>query len=130
MSAGQNYQKDAEGKPVLVQVVNLLVTPQQAEILNLATDQKLMLVLRNPADHAIVQTPGAVTASLFQGGAPRPPRPMTRRPDAAPSPTPIAPPSFLLNPAPAPPKPFTIEVFAGNRKSEATFPTPAPGVHQ
>jgi pilus assembly protein CpaB len=30
LSAGQNYQKDAEGKPVLVQVVNLLVTPQQA----------------------------------------------------------------------------------------------------
>ena len=27
LSAGQNYQKDAEGKPVLVQVVNLLVTP-------------------------------------------------------------------------------------------------------
>jgi len=44
LSAGQNYQKDAEGKPVMVQVVNLLVTPEQAEILNLATDERIQLV--------------------------------------------------------------------------------------
>ena len=29
LSAGQNFQKDAEGKPVSVQVVNLLVTPRR-----------------------------------------------------------------------------------------------------
>ncbi len=69
LSAGQNYQKDAEGKPVMVQVVNLLVTPAQAEILNLATDQRIQLVLRNPADNEITQTPGAATANLFEGSA-------------------------------------------------------------
>jgi pilus assembly protein CpaB len=69
LSAGQNYQKDAEGKPVLVQVVNLLVTPAQAEMLNLATDERIQLVLRNPADDVITQTTGAVTANLFEGGA-------------------------------------------------------------
>src|SRR5579872_6257316 len=68
LSAGQNFQKDAEGKPVSVQVVNLLVTPRQAEILNLATDQKIQLVLRNPADREIVDTPGAASANLFEGG--------------------------------------------------------------
>ena len=123
MSAGQNYQKDAEGKPVLVQVVNLLVTPQQAEILNLATDQKIQLVLRNPADHEIVQTTGAVTSSLFDGGAP-PPRRARRVVDAdpAPSPMPIAPPSVILNPPPPPePKVLKIEVFSGATKTEATF---------
>src|SRR5689334_14765880 len=31
LSAGENLQKDSEGKPRLVQVVNLLVTPEQAE---------------------------------------------------------------------------------------------------
>ena len=31
LSAGQDYKKDAEGKPIAVQVVNLLVTPDQAE---------------------------------------------------------------------------------------------------
>lgn len=122
VSAGQNYQKDAEGKPVLVQVVNLLVTPEQAEILNLATDQKIQLVLRNPADHDIVHTPGAATAALFEGGAPHP---RARRP----SPVPIAPPSVLLNPAPRP-RPVTVEVFSGSRKTNATFETTAAGSQQ
>src|SRR6266849_4682284 len=36
LSAGQDFKKDAEGKPIQVQVINLLVTPQQAEVLSLA----------------------------------------------------------------------------------------------
>src|SRR5580704_7326630 len=67
LSAGQNYQKDAEGKPVLVQVVNLLVTPSQAEVLNLAAEERIQLVLRNPGDNVITDTPGAATANLFEG---------------------------------------------------------------
>ncbi len=67
LSAGQNYQKDAEGKPVMVTVVNLLVTPAQAEIMTLATDERIQLVLRNPADQAIAETPGAATSNLFAG---------------------------------------------------------------
>jgi pilus assembly protein CpaB len=38
LSAGVNIQKDAEGKPQQVQVVNLLVTPEQAETLSLITN--------------------------------------------------------------------------------------------
>lgn len=74
LSAGQNYQKDAEGKPVLVAVVNLLVTPAQAEVLTLATDERIQLVLRNPADQAIAQTPGAATSNLFEGSVIRAPQ--------------------------------------------------------
>ena len=45
LSAGQDIQKDAEGKPQSVQVVNLLVTPEQAQILALASNQmKIQLV--------------------------------------------------------------------------------------
>ena len=51
LSAGTDIQKDAEGKPQQVQVVNLLVTPEQAETLSLASNQlKIQLVLRNPLD--------------------------------------------------------------------------------
>ena len=32
LSAGTDFKKDAEGKPVQVQVINLLVTPEQAEL--------------------------------------------------------------------------------------------------
>jgi pilus assembly protein CpaB len=51
LSAGTNFQKDTEGKPVQVPVVNLLVTPEQAEVLSLASDQTtIQLILRNPPD--------------------------------------------------------------------------------
>jgi pilus assembly protein CpaB len=115
LSAGQNFQKDAEGKPVLVQVVNLLVTPEQAEILNLATEQSIQLVLRNPTDTEIVKTPGASTYNLFSGGAPPPPAPrVPREPRVVPAPEPY------IAPAPPAPKTVTIEVFAGDRRTEST----------
>ena len=73
LSAGQNFQKDAEGKPVQVQVVNLLVTPEQAEILSLASNEtRIQLVLRNPLDTETSKTTGIALASLF-GGAMKPP---------------------------------------------------------
>src|ERR1700683_2696293 len=76
LSAGQDFKKDAEGKPVLVQVINLLVTPEQAEMLSLAAAQTtIQLVLRNPMDREIAKTPGTAAALLFQGGklSPTPP---------------------------------------------------------
>jgi pilus assembly protein CpaB len=70
LSAGQNFQKDAEGKPVSVPVVNLLVTPEQAEMLSLASTQtSIQLVLRNPLDTDIAKTTGSAVAQLFHPGA-------------------------------------------------------------
>jgi len=69
LSAGQNFQKDAEGKPISVPVVNLLVTPEQAEILSLASSQtSIQLVLRNPLDNEIAKTTGSAVAQLFHSG--------------------------------------------------------------
>ena len=126
LSAGQNYQKDAEGKPVLVQVVNLLVTPEQAELLNLASDQHVQLSLRNPADNEIVVTPGASLSNLFDGIQAKPvsaaaaaPRPRIARVEA-----PVASPAPVLAaviPA-APRQPHVIEVFAGDKRTESVFP--------
>ena len=51
LSAGTDIQRDAEGKPQQVQVVTLLVTPDQAQTLSLASNSlKIQLVLRNPLD--------------------------------------------------------------------------------
>jgi pilus assembly protein CpaB len=138
LSAGQNYQKDAEGKPVLVQVVNLLVTPAQAEMLNLATDQRIQLVLRNPTDNAITQTPGAATSNLFEGStihtsrvafatsdAPAAPdnsgvtpklRPRAAQPSAASRPPLVA--VAEPTPAPAAPRTSVIEVLSGGTRSQ------------
>jgi pilus assembly protein CpaB len=68
LSAGQDFKKDAEGKPIAVQVVNLLVTPEQAEQLSLASAQtSLQLVLRNRLDRDVAKTPGTALANLFSG---------------------------------------------------------------
>src|SRR6185312_8113710 len=125
LSAGQNYQKDAEGKPVMVQVVNLLVTPEQAEILNLATDERIQLVLRNPNDHAVIETHGAVTSNLFEGtsfhtarvDAPQNPAPRPYRRDPQPSPAPVIPQPVAPPPAP---KTSVIEVLSGATRTQVT----------
>jgi pilus assembly protein CpaB len=68
LSAGTDYQKDADGKAKPVQVVNLLVTPEQAQTLSLASNQaKIQLVLRNPLDTKIDKIAGTATSNLFSG---------------------------------------------------------------
>jgi pilus assembly protein CpaB len=112
LSAGQNIQKDTEGKPVQVQVVNLLVTPEQAEILSLASNEtKIQLVLRNPLDNEVAKVPGTAMSSIFNDRAPAPARPVVARVK------PPAPPPAK----PLPPQVFVIEVLNGPRKAEAKF---------
>src|SRR5260370_12022264 len=66
LSAGANIQKDNEGKPVQVPVVNLLVTPEQAEILSLASNEThIQLVLRNPMDTQVAKPPGTMMSNRF-----------------------------------------------------------------
>jgi pilus assembly protein CpaB len=118
LSAGQDFKKDAEGKPVMVQVVNLLVTPEQAEQLSLASNQTtIQLILRNPLDRQMTQTPGAAMSNLFSGGKLRAPQ-TTENAEARPHPAP--------KPAAAhePPKkeaPFVMEIFSGTKKAETKF---------
>jgi pilus assembly protein CpaB len=120
LSAGQNYQKDAEGKPVQVQVVNLLVTPEQAETLSLASNEThIQLVLRNPLDTQIAKTSGTAIGELFAD--PSKPAPVKSVKPAAPKPVP--PPA---EPIAAPPVKQTmlIEVLNGSKRSEAKFNKP------
>jgi pilus assembly protein CpaB len=122
LSAGQNFQKDAEGKPVQVQVVNLLVTPEQAEILSLASNEtRLQLVLRNPLDTQTAKTTGISLSSLY--GAPIKPleAPRLRAPAARVKMTP-----FIEPPKPA--SPVTVEVMNGSKRMEAKFPAASEGV--
>src|SRR5438132_4813780 len=59
-------QKDE--KPVEVPTVTLLVTPEDAERLTLATRyEPVRLALRNYRDEEVVRTSGVVTKALFQG---------------------------------------------------------------
>jgi pilus assembly protein CpaB len=120
LSAGQNFQKDIEGKPVQVQVVNLLVDPEQAETLSLAGNQaSIQLVLRNPLDTTLAKTTGAATAVLF--GAPEM---AGARPVSAPQPRRQAAPIL-----PPPPERDVVEVFQGVKRNDVSFLEPPGGSH-
>ena len=122
LSAGTDFKKDPEGKPVQVQVINLLVTPEQAELLSLASTQtQIQLVLRNPLDRDVTKTPGTALALLFNGGKLKPdadpaPKPRVVR-AAAPAPRP---PVFEA-PAPKKEEPFVMELISGTKKAEQKF---------
>jgi pilus assembly protein CpaB len=124
LSAGQDFKKDAEGKPIAVQVVNLLVTPEQAEQLSLASNQTtIQLVLRNPLDRAVAKTPGTALANLFSGAKGIPTaRPAVEGQIARPRPAPRAAPAVALRVLPPPKKEtFTMEIISGSAKTEKKF---------
>jgi len=75
LSAGTDIQKDTEGKPQPVHVVNLLVTPEQAELLSLAsnhTHYQIQLVLRNPLDTKTDKLNGYAMSTIFGQAAKAP----------------------------------------------------------
>jgi pilus assembly protein CpaB len=118
LSAGTNFQKDQQGKPEQAQVVNLLVTPSQAEILSLAGNEThIQLVLRNPMDTQISKPPGTVMSDLF--GSTHVPEAVSVAPPnlplrAAHPAEPIAPPVTL-------PRIYTVEVVNGATHSQSRF---------
>jgi pilus assembly protein CpaB len=128
LSAGINFQKDQEGKPEQAQVVNLLVTPAQAEILSLASNEThIQLVLRNPMDTEISGLPGTRLSDLFAVG--RAPESATSDHSKSPAPVPIYPPLPAAAVAPTvavPPVPalYTIEVLNGSVHTQAKFSRP------
>jgi pilus assembly protein CpaB len=110
LSAGVNIQKDAEGKPQQVQVVNLLVTPEQAETLSLAGNGvRIQLVLRNPLDTKTDPVPGTAMGNIFadQNIAPLKTHLVARA---------------VKKPA-APPK-LSIEILNGSKRTEEKFNSP------
>ena len=67
LTAGTRMEQDQkDGKPMQVTVVTMLVTPEQAERLALAsTEGKIQLALRNPLDQGAPVTPGIKPAVLM-----------------------------------------------------------------
>ncbi|MCU1314374.1 MAG: Flp pilus assembly protein CpaB [Acidobacteriaceae bacterium] len=108
LSAGTDIQKDNEGKPQQVQVVNLLVTPEQAELLSLASTQAhIQLVLRNPLDTQTAQLSGSAVTQLYAD------------PNAKPALKPLAFPRRVTRPVQS--QLYVIEVFNGSKRSEEKF---------
>lgn len=65
LSKGQIWDQTAEKKPQVMTTVTLEVTPEEAEIINLATNQgKIRLALRNQLNQGQYFTKGVLTSQL------------------------------------------------------------------
>ena len=104
LAAGQKVEQDREGKPQTVQVITLLVTPDDAAKLTMAsTEGKIQLALRNTIDTKVANPPPVLQAVLFAG----PSAPARSSGHAA--------------AAVGPPPPYIIEVITGSKKETKSF---------
>jgi len=108
LAAGQKIEQDREGKPQTVTVITLLVAPEDAAKLAMATSEgKIQLALRNTIDAKKVAPPAVLQAALFSGA---PSTPAPRR---------TAPASPVIAP---PPSMYVIEVITGSKRENKSFP--------
>ena len=104
LAAGQTVQQDRDGKPQTVPVITLLVSPEDAAKLTMASNLgKIQLALRNTIDTKQVSPAPVMQAALFGGAAPAPKR--------------VAP-----NAPPPPPSMYVIEVITGSKRENKNFP--------
>jgi pilus assembly protein CpaB len=111
IAAGQKLERNSAGEPQSTPVITLLVSPDDAQKLTLASSQgHIQLALRNPIDTK-QEDLGPMKAKGLYGdiAAPAPaPRPKTTRPKVeAPPPTPAG---------------YKVEVIRGNKVDETKFP--------
>jgi pilus assembly protein CpaB len=112
LATGQKLERNSAGDPENAAVITLLVSPEDAQKLTLASSQgRIQLSLRNPLDTKQQDLGGVYSNSLYRGNAPAPvrasttPRPKARGPQVA----------------PAPPAVYAVEVIRGNKKEETKF---------
>jgi len=74
LTTGQIWEQKGENKPMVVNTVTLELTPGEAEVLNLASNEgKIRLALRNRNNKTVAETPGVTTSFLLNGGVKKEP---------------------------------------------------------
>ena len=147
LAIGQTVQRDVEGKPQTVQDVTLLLTPEQAEKVALATgDGRIQLALRNPMDKEAAEPPLVVRSALYTGPTMEAP-PGEKGSKASPKTKPailpvvavsskpkqprkplvaairpiVKPPIVTAAPTPPPSRIVVVEIIQGSRRSKENF---------
>jgi len=116
LAAGQKMEQDREGKPENVPVITLLVTPEDAGKLTMAsTEGKIQLALRNTVDTKSTNPAPVLQSTLFSGGAP------IVAPVAA---APTSGKRAMVMPKVAAPPPYSVEVITGDKHEVKNFPNP------
>jgi pilus assembly protein CpaB len=113
LAAGTRIDQDQENKPVQVTVVTLVVSPEQAERLALAsTEGKIQLALRNPLDQGNPETPGVKKAMLVGTVRTAPAR------QTAAAPKRPAKPGQAVTMVPVPEPMPTVEMIRGDKRAQ------------
>jgi len=114
IATGQKLERNTVGEPLVTPVITLLVSPDDAQKLTLATTQgKIQLALRNPLDTKQQELASVNTGSLYKGvptpvhvAAPTRPKSIKRT-------TPV--------PVTAMPSGYSVEVIKGTKKDVTKF---------
>src|SRR5882762_5600858 len=117
IAAGQRLERNAAGDPQTTPVITLLVSPDDAQKLTLASSQgHIQLALRNPIDTKQQDLAAMKATGLYKNLTPvaAPAHPKTGKK------TGLAP--------PAPPGAYKVEIIRGNKVDETKFPD-QPGTH-
>src|ERR1700735_2246517 len=105
LAAGQKIEQDREGKPQTVPVITLLVTPEDAAKLTMAsTEGKIQLALRNTVDTSTADPQAVLQSTLFT------PNGQVEAPVRHAGPAKIA-----------TPPPYVVEVINGSKRETKSF---------
>jgi pilus assembly protein CpaB len=116
LASGHTLERTSTGEAQNAAVITLLVTPDDAQRLTLASSQgHIQLALRNPLDTKQDDVPPSVSRALYRGAAPPPPTPVH------------VPAHREAPPKAAPPPPastgVSVEVYQGDKKPDVVkFP--------
>jgi pilus assembly protein CpaB len=108
LAAGQKVQQDEQGKPQTVPVITLLVAPEDAARLAMASTQgKIQLALRNTVDTSTAAPEPVLQSALFASSAPAVVAPVKH----------VA----VAKAAPTAPAPYQVEIITGNKRETKNF---------
>ncbi len=117
LASGHTLERTSTGEAQNTAVITLLVTPEDAEKLTLAsTEGKIQLALRNPLDTRDADLAAAAARALYRGAA-------------APAPVTHAPVHRVVEKAPPPPAStgVSVEVYEGDKPQVVKFPDEGSG---
>lgn len=112
IAVGKNLERSAAGESQVAPVITLLVSPDDAQKLTLASQEgRIQLSLRNPLDTRAAGVGATRASALYPGGAPanseQQPRPRVRKP--------VAPVSVVT------PSVYAVETIRGSKRDETKF---------
>lgn len=111
LASGQKLERNAAGEPQTAPVMTLLVSPEDAQKLTLASQEgRIQLALRNPLDTEQAKPPAVRNATLY--GAAAPPANNVK---------PVKIKRISDPPPPTRPSKFTVEIIKGNEKKSVDF---------